>query len=411
MTHTTYIKEFTKGDKNHYSFCKLNELYELYKSELFEKTLPFWINNCVDKEFGGFTMALDRQGKIIDTDKGMWQQGRFTWLLGHLYNNYSRDEEWLSLVEHGIKFIDSYGFDTKDGRMWFHVTQDGKPIRKRRYSFTETFACIAYAEYAKATGSNEYKSKAIDLFSAYQNFLDSPQENPKFEETRPTIGIGRYMIDIVTLQILRETIEFEKANEIIDNCIAVIEKLFVKDDIKCVMETVTPEGEILDHFDGRMLNPGHAIECAWFIMKEGIIRQNDRYKALGCKMLDWMWERGWDKEFGGILYFRDVYDKPVQEYWQDMKFWWPQNETVIATLMAYSITGDCKYAKMHKLIHDWTFAHFPDEEYGEWYGYLHRDGSVSTDLKGNLWKGPFHMPRMNFECMQTIHSLRERLNA
>jgi len=83
-----------------------------------------------------------------------------------------------------------------------------------------------------------------------------------------------------------------------------------------------------------------------------------------------------------------------------MKFGWPQNETIIATLLAHLLTGDEKYADMHQQIHDWTYAQFPDSEFGEWYGYLHRDGRVSVPLKGNLWKGPFHLPRMQWKCWQ-----------
>ena len=49
---------------------------------------------------------------------------------------------------------------------------------------------------------------------------------------------------------------------------------------------------------------------------------------------------------------------------------------------------------MHNQVSDWTYAHFPDREYGEWYGYLHRDGSVAQPAKGNIFKGPFHIPRM-----------------
>ena len=117
-------------------------------------------------------------------------------------------------------------------------------------------------------------------------------------------------------------------------------------------------------------------------------------------MLDWMWERGWDREYGGILYFVDVNGLPVQEYWHDMKFWWPQNEAIIATLLAYQLTGESKYAQWHSMIHDWAYSHFPDAEHGEWFGYLHRDGSISSTAKGNLWKGPFHLPRMQLICWQ-----------
>ena len=140
-----------------------------------------------------------------------------------------------------------------------------------------------------------------------------------------------------------------------------------------------------------------------FILHEAKKRNYDpRLINLGCRMLDYMWERGWDKEYGGILYFRDVYDKPVQEYWQDMKFWWPHNEVIIATLLAYLMTGDQKYAQWHKQVHDYSYQQFLDTKNGEWYGYLHRDGTVAQSAKGNLFKGPFHLPRQEWYCMQLL---------
>ena len=93
---------------------------------------------------------------------------------------------------------------------------------------------------------------------------------------------------------------------------------------------------------------------------------------------------------------------PVQEYWHDMKFWWPHNETIIATLLAHQLTNEPKYEQWHTMVHDWSYAHFPDEKHGEWFGYLHRDGRLSVRLKGNLWKGPFHLPRMLWYCSNLL---------
>ena len=121
-----------------------------------------------------------------------------------------------------------------------------------------------------------------------------------------------------------------------------------------------------------------------------------------------MWERGWDKEFGGITYFVDAKGYPVQEYWHDMKFWWPQNEAIVATLLAYQLTGDEKYARWHQEIHDWTYRLFPDPEYGEWFGYLHRDGRLSSTIKGNMWKAAFHVPRMQLVCWQLMEELKRK---
>jgi len=382
-----------------------NELSRIYRDGLLNDVLPFWTTNCVDRQYGGFMMSLDRDGTVIDTDKGVWQQGRFTWLLGELYNNVERNAEWLELAQHGADFLDRHCFDPTDGRMWFHVTREGLPIRKRRYSFSESFAAIAYGELAQALQSEEYAHKAKCAFRRFIDHNLNPQGvEPKFTDVRPTRGIGFPMITINVAQELRASIGLANADDWIDRSIEAIRRYHVKEEIECVMETVGLNGELIDHFDGRTLNPGHAIEGAWFIMAEGRHRNDRELIALGCRMLDCMWERGWDREYGGMLYFTDVKGLPVQEYWHDMKFWWPHNETIIATLMAHLLTGEDRYTLWHQQVHDWSYGHFPDPEFGEWFGYLHRDGRLSVPLKGNLWKGPFHLPRMQLVCGQILES-------
>jgi N-acylglucosamine 2-epimerase len=291
--------------------------------------------------------------------------------------------------------------------MWFHVTREGRPMRKRRYAFSESFAAIAYGELAQALNSVEYAHRADRTFRRFIEHNLHPQGvEPKYTDVRPTRSIGFPMITINVAQELRASIELPDADDWIDRSIDTIRRYHVKEDIECVMETVGANGELLDHFDGRTLNPGHAIEGAWFIMAEGRHRQDRELIELGCRMLDWMWVRGWDREYGGMLYFTDVKGLPVQEYWHDMKFWWLHNETIIATLMAYVLTGKERYAQWHQQVHDWSYEHFPDSEHGEWYGYLHRDGRISVRLKGNLWKGPFHLPRMLLTCERLLSDLR-----
>jgi len=383
-------------------------LRDIYRDGLLNDTLPFWTSHSIDHEHGGFLTSLDRNGRVVDTDKGVWQQGRFTWLLGELYNEVQQLPEWRALAEHGIEFIDRHCFDDSDGRMWFHVTQQGAPIRKRRYSFSESFSAIAYGEFAKLTGNGNFAEKANRTFQQFTDHNLNPTEMaPKFTDVRPMKGIGFPMICIATAQELRDSIGLADADQWIDRSIEEIRRDFLKPDLQCVMETVGRNGEILDCFDGRTLNPGHAIEGAWFIMREGAERDSQELIQLGCEMLDWMWERGWDSQHGGLLYFTDVYNRPVQEYWHDMKFWWPHCEALIATLLAWSLTGNTNYLDRHLQLHQWAFQHFADPRIGEWFGYLHRDGSRSSTLKGNLWKGPFHLPRMQLTCWQILDAVIE----
>lgn len=380
-------------------------LRDFYKRQLLEDTVPFWFPRSYDYEHGGFLLMQDADGSLIDDDKAVWIQGRATWLLATLYHTVEQRPEWLEGAKLGYEFLLRHCFD-EDGQMFFHVTRDGRPIRKRRYFFSETFAVIACAAYAQASGDKEAAQYARNIFGKCLDYASGKTLlQPKYTSTRPSIGIGIPMIMTNTAQQLRDTIGDNRCDETIATWIEDIKALFVKDDIRCVMEQVAPDGSIIDHIDGRTLNPGHAIEGAWFILHEAKIRGNrPEWIQLGCRMLDYMWERGWDNEHGGILYFRDVYGKPVQEYWQDMKFWWPQNEAIIATLLAYVLTGNEKYARWHRQIHDYAYTNFHDINHGEWYGYLHRDGRVAQTAKGNLFKGPFHLPRQEWYCYQLLEN-------
>lgn len=381
--------------------ARIDELIRIYRDGLLEDVIPFWIRHSVDEEYGGYTFSVDRDGSLLDTDKAVWLQGRFAWILATLYHTVEARPEWLRLAKHGIDFLDAHCFD-EDGRMFFLVDRMGRPLRKRRYIFSETFTIIAYAAYAQAAGDSARLNAAVDLFRRTTGYLATPgilppKVNP---DVRPMKGLAVPMILTATAQVLRDCgADPDLCASWIDRCIDEIERDFMKPEFRAVLETIGPNGEFLDHFDGRMLNPGHSIEAAWFILEEARIRGNDdRLRTLGTTILDWMWAWGWDQEYGGLFYFRDVKGLPVQEYWHDMKFWWPHNEAIIATWLAYQITGEEIYRRRHQLVHDWSFEHFADPEFGEWYGYLHRDGRISSRAKGTMYKGPFHLPRMLWYC-------------
>ena len=381
----------------------LQPLLCIYRDGLLHDTLPFWIPRAIDREHGGYITSLNEDGTIIHPDKPVWFQGRFAWLLSTLYSTQRR-AEWLELARHGIDFINRCCFDL-DGRMFFSVTCEGKPLRKRRYLYSEVFATMALAAYGRASGEERFTRQALDLFKLILRYHRTPDLlAPKtIPEMRPMKGLSMLMCLIVTAQELRHTANDPICTETIDATLAEIERDFLKPEFRCVLETVGPHGEFMDTFDGRMICPGHALEVGWFILEEARLRQRDPHLIkLGTTIVDWSFEAGWDREHGGILYYRDAPGLPCTEYWHDMKFWWPHNEAIIACLLAWQLTGDPKYARWHEQVHDWAYAHFPDPVHGEWFGYLHRDGSVATRLKGNMWKGPFHLPRMQWYCWQRL---------
>ncbi len=385
---------------------------ESYKKDLTENIMPFWMKYGLDRENGGVYTCVDRDGSLMDTTKSVWFQGRFAFICSFAYNNVEKNQEWLDAAKSTLEFIEKHCFD-EQGHMYFSVTAEGKPLRKRRYVFSETFAAIAMSEYALATGDQHWAKRAIQVFEDTQRFLATPGFLPaKFEADVKLQGHSIVMILINVGSCIRKVVNDPKLTQQIDESIEKLKKYFIHPEFKCLLETIGENGEFIDTNMTRTINPGHCIETSWFIMEEAKLRGWDKPMLdMALQVFDWSWDWGWDKQYGGIINFRDCKNLPPQDYSQDMKFWWPQCETIIASLYAYLGTGDEKYLYRHERISEWTYAHFPDAEYGEWYGYLHRDGTVAQPAKGNLYKGPFHIPRMMIKGYMLCQEILKKLEA
>lgn len=390
----------------------INSWAESYKKDLTENIMPFWMEYGLDRENGGVYTCVNRDGSLMDTTKSVWFQGRFAFICSFAYNNVEKKQEWLDAAKSTLEFIEKHCFD-EQGHMYFSVTAEGKPLRKRRYVFSETFATIAMSEYALATGDQHWAKRAIQVFEDTQRFLATPGFLPaKFEADVKLQGHSIVMILINVGSCIRKVVDDPKLTQQIDESIEKLKKYFIHPEFKCLLETVGENGEFIDTNMTRTINPGHCIETSWFIMEEAKLRGWDKPMFdLALQVFDWSWDWGWDKQYGGIINFRDCKNLPSQDYSQDMKFWWPQCETIIASLYAYLGTGDEKYLYRHERISEWTYAHFPDAEYGEWYGYLHRDGTVAQPAKGNLYKGPFHIPRMMIKGYMLCQEILKKLEA
>lgn len=392
---------------------KISDYVKFYNDFLLDNVVPFWEkSDLIDEECGGFITSVDRQGKSYNDDKSVWFQGRCLWTFSKLLNEYGYNEKWAKAANSGAEFIKKYCID-KDGRMFFTVTKDGKPLRKRRYYFSESFLVAGFAEYYVFTKDEkdlELAEKYFDLmYSIYRNpssdpFKITPKENP---EVRNLHSNANPMVLVSTAQqLLRVDAERKEYYEkIIGDLIADMIGLHYKEEYKCVLENVFTDGSVLDNPTGRTINPGHSIENSWFLMNYAAKKQDNDLLKKALNILDWSLELGWDKEYGGVYYFRDLFSRPCEQLEHDMKLWWVHNECLIATLAAYKLTGDEKYFDKFETIHEYCFLHFADKECGEWYGYLHRDGTVSHTQKGSLWKGPYHLPR----CLVNVQKLLQSI--
>ena len=381
---------------------------EAYRAELTGVVLPFWIQHGVDEERAGFFSCLDRDGALLDTDKSGWVQGRFTWLLVRAHRELGDQLDLLGVASLGVRFMREHGY-CDDGRMWFQLSQGGAGLRKRRYAYTEFFASKAFAEWGYIAGDDEALREASRLFLLACDDMRGGRAPAKVEPVRQARSLGQPMITLGASHVLEDcgleaVVRSERE--------AAVESLlgdFTHEPTGALLELVGRDEDLSSHLDGRLMNPGHAIEAAWFLIEEHRRRGDPEVLNFALCALDSAWDLGWDREHGGLLSLVDVTGAPVQELWAEMKLWWPHCEAILAFLYAYQATGDPLHFDRWRVVHEWAYSHFPDPEHGEWFGYLRRDGSVQNQAKGNLWKGPFHIPRMLMMGAKILDEMAEGL--
>ena len=397
---------------------RLQETREWVRKEL-ASSAEFWLKYGMDKEHGGVYTCIDRPGRLFSTDKSVWMQGRCGWTYAYLCTVYGTRPEWLEASKSCLDFMEKHCINREaDGRMYFTVTGDGKPLRQRRYCFSEGFYALANAEYYAVTGDRECLERArraYELIYQLNNGLikDPAGMGPKtIPETRSGRALADPMIYLNITSVMRRC--DPEHREVYDarakQCVETIFRYHHKPELKCTLETVGMNGEFWSDISaGRFVNPGHDIECSWFLMEEAKYEDDPELRAKAMEVFDMAIERGWDKEYGGLLYFVDCMGFPPEAYEHDMKLWWPHNEILIASLMMYRDSRDEKYLDWFYKTVDYCKTYFADPEYGEWYGYLRRDGKPTEPAcKGCTFKGPFHVPRSLIMADQLIGQILEQ---
>ena len=390
---------------------------QVWVREELDRCVNFWLKNGMDKVNGGVYTCLDRTGRVYSTDKSVWMQGRCGWIFSYLCHLYGTRPEWLEASKSCLDFMEKYCINhDAGGRMYFTVTADGKPLRQRRYFYSESFYAAANAEYYGITGDKVCLERARRAYNTYWDLYHGAPDPvgmpPKtIAETRSGRGFGNPMIILNVIGILLRVDPEHKAEyeERAQQCVDEIFTYFVKPELKCVLENVGPNGEArLDVTEGRIVNPGHDIEGVWFILEHAKRTGDTSLIPKAAQIFDWAIEAGCDKEYGGLLYFIDCLGNPPEAYEHDMKLWWPHNEILIASMMLYRDTQDEKYLAWFDKTLEYCKKVFSDPAYGEWYGYLRRDGKPTMpSTKGSTFKGPFHLPR----CLTMVDTMITELLA
>ena len=384
------------------------DLANQYRTELFENVIPFWEKHSIDEQHGGYFTFLDRKGRVFGTEKYVWLQGRQAWMFAYLYNHHEKRPRWLEIAEHGGEFLRKHGRGD-DGSWYFALSRSGESLEKPYNIFSDCFAAMAFSEIARATGSEDHRRIAEDSYLGVLDRLPDPavrlSDDRPVSESEPMIIMALPMIlSNLTIE-LSWMLDDDFVRQTTKACLDQLFDRYLDPDREVLRERLAPDGSVRDSPNGRMVIPGHGIEAMWFAMEIGE-RYGDRdlierATEVVLSTLDF----GWDRKRGGIYYFLDIDGKPIQELEWDQKLWWVHLETLVALAMSARLTGRLMCKNWYERVHNYTWARFPDPQYGEWWGYLNRRGKVSINSKGGKWKGCFHVPRALYRCMREFEMI------
>lgn len=385
------------------------QLAQQYKSELLDRVMPFWMEKSIDKEFGGYFTCLERDGEVFDTDKFIWLQGREVWMLSTLYNKVEKRQEWLDAAIQGAEFLKKYGHDG-NLNWYFALDREGNPLVEPYNIFSYTFAVIAFGQLSIATGNQEYADIAKKTFDIVLSKVD----NPKGRWSKAAPGARSLKSFALPMILCNVALEIESLldkdflDKTIETCVHEVMDVFYRPELGLIVEHLGTNNEMVDCMDGRLLNPGHAIEAMWFIMDLGKRLGDQALIEKAVKIALAEVEYGWDEKYGGIFYFMDRLSRPMQQLEWDQKLWWVHIETLITMIKGYELTGSEECLAWFERIHDYVWSHFMDPEHPEWFGYLNRQGEVLLTLKGGKWKGCFHVPRGLMQVYQSLERIAEK---
>ena len=374
-----------------------------YRKDLLESVIPFWLKYAPDRQFGGYFTCLDRDGTVYDTRKYVWLQGRMVWMFSKLYNELERRPEWLDMAKLGVDFIRRNAGDGKS-RCYFSLTREGSPAFYQRKPYAAVFVMMGLLEYSKVTGDEEIRSEAVALFWSIRDWIANPalMDRPVFPGQPAVSSLADVMVVASMAMELAAVSPDSRYGEIMQDCLSAAFLHYDKER-RILMETVAVDGSSLAGApEGRLFCPGSSLEVAWFLLH--VLRRfpdEVRQKQV-LEIIEGSLEFGWDLEYGGLYYFMDVEGRPTLQLEASMKLWWPHTEALYAVLLAHSITGGEKWLTWLERLDGYAYKHFADPEYGEWFAYCDRHGNLTHTLKGNNYKGAFHVPRCLLLSVQLL---------
>ncbi len=321
----------------------VDQLHERYEKELFKRFLPAMETFCIDHEYGGFMCDINiSTGKIINTNKKTWYQGRGIWVYSFLYNNFEKNPRYLEIAEKAIAFI--LKLKPKDDNFWNDsFRKDGSYLSGPGDIYGNLFVAEGLAEYAKASGESRYLDLAREILFHCLERYDRPDYRydisyapGKPQEKGPRV-LGHWMIFLsLSTQILSQGSD-PAIEKLADRCIDAIMNPHLNKEFNILNEVISHDLSLPKNEYAQFAVTGHGIETLAFVMAEAVRRKDAALFVRAKNSFKRHVEVAADKLYGG--YFEILYN--ANDYsWAQSKSAWCQQEVLIGALLSIEHTGE-----------------------------------------------------------------------
>ena len=377
--------------------------------------LPFWINNMVDRENGGFYGRIDGHGNLhAEAEKGGILNGRILWTFSAAYRVLGKPE-YLEMATRAKDYIIAHFIDREYGGTYWSLDCKGNPKDTKKQFYAIGFMIYGLSEYVRATGDKEALDYAIKLFECieehsldviYNGYIEAcTREWGEIADMRLSDLDANYPKSQNThLHIIEPYANLYRVwkDERLEKALRNMINIFTD-------KILNPETNHLDLFfekdwtrgAGHLESYGHDIECSWLMHEAALVlgdaevlKKVEEIVPLVAKAS----EKGLNPD-GSMIHEANLDTGHVD----DDLHWWVQAEAVVGFYNIYQHFGD--ESALDKSLQCWQYIkdNLIDYEGGEWYWSRRPDGTLNLDDdKAGFWKCPYHNGRMCLEIIERI---------
>lgn len=379
---------------------------EVFRKELIDNILPYWINKMADNVNGGFYGQIDGNDILHpEANKGVVLNARILWTFSAAYRMLN-DKQYLDIATRAYDYIMGYFVDKEYGGVYWELDCKGKPTNTKKQVYAQGFALYGFSEYYRATNNKKALEMAQKMFFLIEENKDT-QYGGYFEAfTREWSPIEDMRLSVKDANEKKSMNTHLHILEPYTNLLRVWNddrlKAAQKQLLRIFIDKILNKGNFHQHlfFDenwdirSSAISYGHDIEAAWLLYEAAEVLGDkslkDEVTQLTLKIADAAAE-GLMAD-GSMIYEKDV------NHVDGERHWWVQAEGVVGYMYAYKISGDDKYKKYAKQLWLYITNNIVDKTNGEWYWSRLPNGGINRkDDKAGFWKCPYHNGRM---CME-----------